>query len=154
MRYLVVTAVASLGLLASAKAASKAAVEAVLVEPQKPAPGALCELSVRIKNSGTQALASMELRVKVAGEEIDNYARHSFARNVAAGQTGEVRLYNFYAPAKAGAFEVEVSLVEARWGETSVENGVSSTRMLGPVEGLPVSGRAQMQTGTQTLRKD
>ncbi len=128
-------------LAVSARAAGPLTIAEVTVKPANPGPDAICSLDVRIKNSGTRPASALRFGVKVDGQELAVYGQQLYAVNVAPGGTTDIALYTLRAPAapKSGAFSVEVSLIEAQWAETTVDGATTTTRWIGPVQGLPVS---------------
>jgi hypothetical protein len=124
-----------------ARAASPlVSIEAVTVEPPSPAPGTLCTLSVRLKNSGTQTASSFRFKVKIDGRDEATYANVLYAVNVEPASTGTIRLNSFWSPsAVKTSFAVEVTVAEAVWAEVKREGTTTTTTPVGPVPGLPVS---------------
>jgi hypothetical protein len=115
-------------------------IEAVTVEPQSPAPGTLCKLSVRLKNSGTQTASSFRFKVKIDGREEATYANVLYAINVEPASSGTIGLYNFWSPsAVKTSFPVEVTLAEAVWAQVKREGTTTTTTPAGSVPGLPTS---------------
>lgn len=115
-------------------------IEAVTVEPPSPAPGTLCRLSVRLKNSGTQTASSFRFKVKIDGREEATYANVLYAVNVEPASSGTISLYNFWSPsAVKTSFAAEVTLAEGAWADVKREGTTTTTTPLGPVPGLPVS---------------
>jgi hypothetical protein len=142
-RRFVVLAVLGWGLLGhhSDAASSLVTIEAVLVEPQNPRPDALCKLSVRLKNAGRQTTTYFRFKVKIDGQEVAIYKDHLYAVNIEPGTSGTIDLYSFWSPSDGKpSISVEVTLLEAQWAEFKREGQTFTTRPLGSVEGLPVSG--------------
>ena len=133
--------VATVLCLPAQAASSLVTVEAVTVEPQSPAPGAHCRLSVRLKNTGTQTATYFRFEVKIDGEEQAAYERYMYAAIVAPGATATIDLFNFYSPAAHAAFPVVVTLSEAQWAEVKWVGQTNMTTPVGPVRGLPVSSK-------------
>jgi len=141
------TAAAVLGVLATGllafptRAASSAvSIETVSVEPQSPAPGALCRLSVRLKNAGTQTATNFRFQVKTGGQEQAVYKVEVYAVNVEPATSGKVDLHTFWVPPAAkGGYAVEVTLTEAQWAQVKREGQTTTTTPTGAVDGLPVS---------------
>lgn len=126
--------------------ASPLRLTAIEVEPAQPTAETLCRLKVRIENTGDRPITALRFTVTVAGVTLPVYRNQLFLENVAAGETVEVKLYNFWAsetgrPApKNGKLPVEVSLEEARWLKISMdEEGVENWDLLEAVPGLPVA---------------
>lgn len=138
---MVLSALGTAGLGFPAEAAgSSVSIEAVTVEPQSPAAGGLCRLSVRLKNSGTQTATYLRFQVKVDGREEALYEVESYAVNVDPGVTAIIGLHGFWSPsAPKTSFPVEVTLTEAQWAQVKREGQTVTTTPLGLVEGLPVS---------------
>jgi len=121
-------------------ASSPVSIEAVTVEPQSPAPGALCRLSVRLKNAGTQVATSFRFQIKTGGQEQAVYKVEVYAINVEPGASGTIELHSFWIPSAAkGTFPLEVTLAEAQWAQVKKEGQTTTTTPTGAVEGLPVS---------------
>lgn len=115
-------------------------VEAVLVQPPSPPPDALCKLSVRLKNAGSQTATYFRFKVKIDGQDTAIYKDQLYAVNVEPRTSGTIELYSFWSPSAAKAsLTVEVTLVEAHWAELKHEGDTSTTTSLGPVDGLPAS---------------
>jgi len=115
-------------------------IEAVTVEPQSPAPGALCRLSVKLKNAGSQTATNFRFQVKTGGQEQSVYKVEVYAVNVEAGTSGKVDLHTFWVPPAArGSYAVEVTLTEAQWAQVKREGQTTTTTPAGAVDGLPVS---------------
>jgi hypothetical protein len=130
-------------------ASSPVTIEAVVVEPQSPAAGVLCRLSVRVKNAGTRAATSFRFKVSIDGREEATYANEVYAVNVDPATSGTIGLYNFWSPSPAKAsFTVEVTLVEAQWAEVKREGKTTTTTPLGPVEGLPTTAVRSVSPAT------
>jgi hypothetical protein len=122
------------------------ALTAVAVTPPAPGIDTLCQLRVEIANRGEQPASMLAFRVSLDGQPLPVYANQLYMQELPAGQTSEVRLYNFWTtetgrPAPAdGAITVEVVLTEAQWMKIAEdEEGVETWTPLAPVEGLPVS---------------
>ncbi|HXK09913.1 MAG TPA: CARDB domain-containing protein [Vicinamibacteria bacterium] len=115
-------------------------IEAVTVEPQSPAPGALCRLSVKLKNAGSQTATNFRFQVKTGGQEQSVYKVEVYAVNVEAGTSGKVDLHTFWVPPAArGSYAVEVTLTEAQWAQVKREGQTTTTTPAGAIDGLPVS---------------
>jgi hypothetical protein len=129
-------------------------IEAVKVEPAAPGPDTLCRLSVSLKNSGDRTVSAFEIAVKVNGQEIPSSKGRLYLQPVEPGQTGMIRLPNFWSteagrPApRDGRLAVEIVLVGASWTEREARDGAEVWRPLGPVPGLPIA-----KTLTLTLAK-
>jgi len=112
-------------------------VDAIMVKPASPGPSALCELKVRLKNSGSRSASFFKFDVKIDGQEIPVYKMHAYAVNIHPGTDAELALNNFYSPAEAKAFEVQVTLVEAQWVDVKKDGTSATTTPSGAVAGLP-----------------
>jgi hypothetical protein len=144
-------ALVSLALLApqAHAASSPVSIEAVSVTPQKPGPGVLCTLGVRLKNSGTHIATDFRFSVKIDGQDVATYKVESFAQNVAPGASDTIALHNFWTPtAPKASVTVEVSVLEGRWADVKQEGNTSTTTPVGPIEGLPVSATQSVQMGS------
>jgi hypothetical protein len=149
----VLAAVLALGAPHAARAqeAEKAAtpplsIEAIVVEPGKPAADTLCRLSVKLGNAGDEVASQLAFQVKLNGQELGVYGNQLFMFPVEPGGENDLRLYNFWTTETSrsmpadGKLTVEVTLTEARW--MKIENddeGVEVWTPLGDVPGLPVS---------------
>ena len=121
-------------------ASSLVTIDAVTVEPQSPAPGVPCRLSVRLKNNGTQTATYFRFEVKIDGEEQASYKRYMYAATIEPGATTTIGLFSFYSPTTAGAtFPVVVTLTEAQWAQVKWADQMNTTTPVGPVHGLPLS---------------
>lgn len=125
------------GALVSHADAADVRVEAIMVKPASPAPSALCELRVLLKNAGSHSVSYFQFEVKVADKSLPVYKVYSYAIPVDAGASAEVALHNFYAPAEGKTFEVQVTLLEAQWVDVKKEGKSSTTTPAGAVAGLP-----------------
>jgi hypothetical protein len=114
-------------------------VDGLTVEPASPGPSAVCQLKVRLKNGGSQAVSLFKFGVKIDGQESAQHRTSSYAVDIAPGAVGEVALYNFYSPTAPRTFEVHVTLVEAQWVQVKREGANLTTTPTGPVPGLPAS---------------
>lgn len=119
-------------------------VESVRVEPARPAADTLCHLEVILHNRGDHTASQLDFRVVINGQQLPVYRNQLFMYPVAAGETATVQLYNFWSTETSrpmptdGKLKVEVTLVEARWMDISVDDeGVEVWKPLGDVDGLP-----------------
>ena len=131
--------------LASPAAAADVTVDSVVVEPSSPAPSTLCRLKVVLKNGGTQTASNFKFGVKVDGQDVTVYERHTYAVNVDPGKTDEIALYNFYSPKTPKPFDVQVTLLGAQWVQVKKEGNTTTTTPSGPVAGLPTSGSVSVK---------
>lgn len=124
-------------------------VEAVLVSPRDPGPDTLCRLSVRLKSQADKSISSFGFRVRVNGMDLPVYENQRYLEVLEPGAAREIALYNFWSsethrpPAKDGSLQVEVSLIEARWVEQTVEDGVPTWTLLEPLKKLPAAKRVR-----------
>ncbi|HEY1205422.1 MAG: hypothetical protein ABSH46_06135 [Bryobacteraceae bacterium] len=112
-------------------------VDAIVVKPASPVPAALCELKVRLKNSGSRSASYFRFNVKIDGQDVPEYKVYTYPVNIDPGTAGELALNNFYSPAEARSFEVQVTLVEAQWVEVKKDGTSTTTTPSGAVAGLP-----------------
>jgi hypothetical protein len=126
--------------------AADVAVDGIVVEPASPGPSTICQLKVRLKNGGSQAVSLLKFGVKIDGQEVAQYKVSSYAIGIAPGTVGEVALYSFYSPAVPKTFEVQVALVEAQWVQVRQEGVTTTTTPAGPVPGLPTSASLSVKT--------
>jgi hypothetical protein len=149
-----------LGLLLGAAAALPAeapspplTLEAVRIEPAAPRPDTLCHLTVTLKNAGGQRASSLELTVKVNGQEVAAYQKRLFLTPVEPGATRDLRLFNFWStetgrPAPAnGKLNVEVTLSRAAWVQKTSRDGAEVWTPTGEVPGLPVTKSVVLTMG-------
>jgi hypothetical protein len=125
------------GICVGQTAAADISVDTIVVKPAEPAPSALCQLNVRLKNSGKQVASLFKFTVKIGDREEPTYKQLTFVINVEPGKTGEIALYNFYSPSTPKPFDIQVTLVEAQWVQVKKEGEKSTTTTTGPVAGLP-----------------
>ena len=120
----------------------------VTISPSDAAADSLCHLSIDLTNAGDHIASQLGFVVKVNGRELPVYKNQLFMRRVDPGKTVTLELYNFWTsetsrPAAAdGRYEVEVSLVAAKWYQVGDEKGTEVWTPLDPVPGLPVSAKA------------
>lgn len=125
------------GALVSRVDAADVRVEAIMVKPASPAPSALCELKVLLKNSGSHSASYFRFEVKVADKSLPVYKVYTYAIPIDPGASSELALFNFYSPAEGKTFEVQVTLLEAQWVDVKKEGKSSTTTPAGAVAGLP-----------------
>jgi hypothetical protein len=113
-------------------------VDAIMVKPASPGPSALCELKVRLKNTGSRSASYFRFSVKINGQDVPEYKVYMYAVNIDPGTAGEVALNNFNSPAGTKAFEVQVTLVEAQWMEVKKDGTSTTSTPSGAVAGLPI----------------
>lgn len=120
-------------------------VEKVSVEPGSPGPESLVRLTVTLVNGAERPVTAFGFDVEVAGQRLPVYDNQLFLKELGAGETVELPLYNFWTsetgrPAPAnGKLPVEVTLREARWLKLGEEEGTEVWTLEEPVEGLPSS---------------
>lgn len=113
-------------------------VDAIVVKPASPGPSALCELKVRLKNTGSRSASYFRFNVKINGQDEPVYKQSMYVINIDPGTAGEVALNTFYSPAGTKVFEVQVTLVEAQWVEVKKDGTSTTTTPSGAVAGLPI----------------
>ncbi len=119
----------------------------ITVEPEDPGPDTLCKLRVTLKNRGSEAASRFVFEVRVGGKALPVYRDQMVLLPVAAGETAEIPLHNFWSSEtsrpypKDGKLAVEVTLLEATWVKIEDKDGVEERAPLGAVEGLPVTHR-------------
>jgi hypothetical protein len=141
-------AAACLVLLASRAhpAGGAVSIESVTISPASPGPGALCGLSVRLKNAGTHTATDFRFKAKIDGQDVAPYGIETYAVNVAPGSSDTITLHNFWTPAAPKAsLTIEVSLAEGRWADVKQEGRTTTTTPIGPIEGLPVSATGSVR---------
>ncbi|MDH3253567.1 MAG: hypothetical protein OEM62_01135 [Acidobacteriota bacterium] len=129
----------------SAAAEPQLAIEAVIVEPEKPGADTLCRLRIRILNRGERIASQLGFTVTINGTDIPVYSNQLFMFPLDPGTTSELALFNFWTtetsrPMPAdGKLRIEVALREAQWTKIEMVEEVETWTPLGPVTGLPVS---------------
>ena len=124
-------------------------VEAVLVQPENPGPETLCKLRVRLKNRADRSVSAFGFQVKVNGHELSVYEKQRYLEALAPGETREISLFNFWSTEtdrptlKGGSLQVEVSLVEARWVDMTMEDKIPVWTLQEPVKDLPSTASAK-----------
>ena len=123
--------------------------EAVVIEPTKPAVDTLCKLKVTLRNSGAKSAYAFGFDVLLNGKPLEIYDTQLFLLSAPPGKATEIPLFNFWTtetgrPAPAdGKLAIEVRLREAKWVEIeTVREGDEEVEVwtpAGEVPGLPVS---------------
>lgn len=154
MRYLSIVAFAAALLLVSTAALLEAqeesatpqvTIEKIDIEPSSPAADTLCHLSVTLKNHGTEIATQLDFKVSINGTELPVYRNQLFMFPVPAGETAELKLYNFWSTETSrpmpqdGKLKVDVTLAAAQWTKVSMQDDVEVWEPLGEVPGLPHS---------------
>lgn len=122
-------------------------ITSVTVEPAAPGPDTLCTLSVGLVNRGSEAASRFAFEVRVDGKSLPVYRDQMVLLPIAAGETAEIPLHNFWSSEttrpfpKSGKLSVEVTLLEATWVKIEDKDGVEERKPLGAADGLPVSRR-------------
>jgi hypothetical protein len=120
----------------------------VSVTPLDAGADTLCHLTVELANAGDRIASQLGFVVKVNGRELPVYKNQLFMQRVDPGKTVTLKLYNFWTSetsrpaATDGRYEVEVSLVAAKWYRIGDEKGTEVWTPLDVVPGLPVSAKA------------
>ena len=133
------------------KVAPEVTIEAILVEPAKPAADTLCRLSVELKNNGSQVASQLGFKVVINGTEIPVYSNQLFMFPLPAGETTKLALYNFWSTEtsrpmpKDGKLKLEVTLLEAQRTKIEMVEGVEIWTPLGEVPGLPSSASLTLE---------
>ena len=118
-------------------------IEAILVEPEKPAADTLCRLSVRLHNHGDQVASQLGFSVRINGAEIPVYSNQLFMFPLQPGAVSELALFNFWSTEtsrpmpKDGKLKLEITLREAQRTMIEMIEGVETWTPLGAVPGLP-----------------
>ncbi len=126
-------------------------VEAITVDPAAPGPDTLCQLTVKLKNSGSKIASLFAFRVEINGHQLPVYDRELFAFPVDPGASADLRLFNFWTtetgrPAPGDSkLTVAVALEEARWVEITSEDKVEVWTPAGAVEGLPAAASVSLK---------
>ena len=126
-------------------------IESITVEPAAPAADTLCKLRVTLNNKGAEIAAQLDFKVKINGQDLPVYRNQIFMFPLQAGQTGEIKLYNFWSTEtsrpmpKNGKLELEVALVSAQWTKISMQEEVEVWEPLGEVGGLPQSSSVTLE---------
>ncbi len=126
--------------------AAKLSIQEIVVEPSQPGADTLCQLRVKLGNTGDETASQLAFRVELNGQELGVYGNQLFMFPVEPGAANELKLYNFWTTETSrampadGKLRVEVTLTAARWMKIADdEEGVEVWTPLGDVEGLPVS---------------
>ena len=120
-------------------------IESITVEPSSPAADTLCKLSVTLQNHGSEIASQLDFKVKINDQALPVYRNQIFMFPVPAGETAEIKLYNFWSTETSrpmpsnGKLEVEVTLAAAQWTQISMEEETEVWTPLGEVGGLPQS---------------
>ena len=130
---------------------SELVISSISVEPSEPTAETLCSLRVELDNRSDQIASQLEFRVKVNDTDLPVYGNQVFMYPVSAGESTEIKLYNFWSTEtsrplpKDGRLNIEVTLVSAQWIKIGVEDGVETWEPLASVPGLPVSSKTSVQ---------
>jgi hypothetical protein len=128
--------------------------EAITIDPAIPGPKTLCKLRVKIRNKGNQAATAFLFRVHINGQALPVYKNYVYLQTIAAGATGEIKLFNFWTTEstrpvpKDGNLKLDVTLQEARWVEVTRKDKETDYKLLGNVPNLPVSLSLTKTLGT------
>ena len=120
-------------------------IESITVEPSSPTADTLCKLKVTLQNHGSEIASQLDFKVKINDQALAVYRNQIFMFPVPAGETAEIKLYNFWSTEtsrpmpKNGKLEVEVTLAAAQWTQISMEEETEVWAPLGEVAGLPQS---------------
>jgi hypothetical protein len=144
--------------------ASPLRVESLRITPERPGSDTLCQLTLRLHNSGAKPMYAFALDVTLNGAPLPIYERQLFLQAVRAGETAELRLFNFWttetgrARPADGRLVVEVRVREALWLDITTEPAEPSPGAAdgeremvevwtpaGEVPGLPVRGSATLE---------
>ncbi len=123
--------------------APQVTIESITVEPSSPAADTLCKLTVKLRNQGTEIASQLDFKVSINGQSLPVYRNQLFMFPVPAGDSAEIKLYNFWSTETSrpmpsnGKLEVEVTLAAAQWTKVSMEDEVEVWEPLGEVAGLP-----------------
>ncbi len=126
-------------------------IESITVDPPSPAADTLCKLTVTLSNKGTEIASQLDFKVKINGQDLPVYRNQIFMYPLPAGQTGEIKLYNFWSTETSrpmpqdGKLQVEVTLAAAQWTKISMQEDVEVWEPLGEVGGLPQSSSVTLE---------
>ena len=113
---------------------------AVDVQPANPGPDTLCQLRVRLRNSGKESASDLSFQVTVNGVRLGNFINHTFRSILVSGKDTDIPLFNFWSSEYSrpyphdGRLVIEVRLIGARWVGARSKN---ADTLAGPVEPLP-----------------
>ena len=71
-------------------------VESITIEPSSPAADTLCKLKVTLKNHGSEIASQLDFKVRINDQALPVYRNQIFMFPVPAGETAEIKLYNFW----------------------------------------------------------
>ena len=124
-------------------------VEAVLVTPESPGSDTLCKLRVRLKNHSDRNISGFGFQVAINGHDLPVYEKQRYLEALVPGESREISLFNFWSTEtdrptlEGGSLKVDITLVEARWVDITVENDIPVWTLLEPVKGLPSKASAR-----------
>ena len=134
-----------LALAQDAEPTPQVTIESITIEPAAPAADTLCKLKVKLQNNGTEIASQLDFKVSINDQPLPVYRNQIFMFPLPAGQSAEIKLYNFWSTEtsrpmpKDGKLEVEVTLAAAQWTKVAMEEEVEVWTPLGEVAGLPNS---------------
>ena len=126
-------------------------IQALIVEPEKPAADTLCRLRIQLHNHGDQVASQLGFGVTINGKEIPVYSNQLFMFPLPPGASSELSLFNFWSTEtsrpmpKDGRLKLEVTLREAQRTKIEMVEGVETWTPLGEVPGLPVTSSLTLE---------
>lgn len=121
------------------------AIVAVTATPKDAGAETLCQLHVDVANKGDRIASELAFAVKVNGHDLPVYRNQLFMQRLDPGKTTTLRLYNFWTTETGrptptdGKYRIEVTLLNAKWYEIALKDGVEDWTPLTSVPGLPVT---------------
>jgi hypothetical protein len=121
------------------------AIVAVTATPANAGADTLCQLRVEVANKGDRIASELAFAVKVNGHDLPVYRNQLFMQRIDPGKTTTLRLYNFWTTETGrptptdGKYRIEVTLLNAKWYDIAVKDGVEDWTPLTPVPGLPLT---------------
>ena len=127
-------------------------IEEIVVQPASPGADTLCQLTVKLANAGDQIASQLGFSVKINGQELGVYSNQLFMFPLPAGESSELRLFNFWTTETSrampadGKLRLEVALEEAVWMRIEDdEEGVEVWTPLGEVPNLPAAASVTLE---------
>jgi len=132
----------------TAKPTPPLTIAAVMASPADAGADTLCQLRVDVANKGARIASELAFAVKVNGHDLPVYRNHLFMQRLDPGKTTSIRLFNFWTTetgrptAADGKYRIEVTLLNAKWYDIALKDGVEDWTPRDPVPNLPVTATA------------
>lgn len=127
----------------------------IRIEPEKPGPDTLCRLTAVIENTSERPVSQLAFEVRLDEQPLEVYERQLFYQLLPAGESSEVRLFNFWTseegrPAPAdGKLTVEVTLAAAQFMKVELsrddQGEIETWTPQGEVPRLPLERSVELQ---------